>query len=416
MKNRTILGHLQRKASSRFGRILVLTGARQTGKTTLAQAGLEGYRYLSLEDPVTRPEYLDLSAAQWRREYPVAILDEIQKAPRLLESIKAAYDAYPETRYILLGSSQILLMEKVRESLAGRASLLELYPLTFPEVLTTSWHDPVRESRMIQWLKRGAPTDFWEGMPRTEPRYAAARRLLDSYLQFGSLPALTDPSLEVEDRYDWLADYVRTYLQRDLRDLANLRDLEPFVRAQKSLAAMTGGLLNLAQLANHAGISAQTAKRFVTYLEISYQVILLQPWFRNLGKRLTRSPKVHFIDPGVQRVLLGRRGLPTGTEFESAVISEIHKQIKNHRLPVAMHHLRTADGREVDLLLELEEGFVAVEIKLTERVATRDARHLRHLDTVLDKPVLHALVLSNDGRIHTLGAGITALPAAWFVA
>ena len=269
---------------------------------------------------------------------------------------------------------------------------------------------------MIQWLKRGAPTDFWEGMPRTDPRYAAARRLLDSYLQFGSLPALTDPSLEVEDRYDWLADYVRTYLQRDLRDLANLRDLEPFVRAQKSLAAMTGGLLNLANLANHAGISAQTAKRFVTYLEISYQVILLQPWFRNLGKRLTRSPKVHFIDPGVQRVLLGRRGLPTGTEFESAVISEIHKQIKNHRLPVDMHHLRTADGREVDLLLELEEGFVAVEIKLTERVATRDARHLRHLDTVLDKPVLHALVLSNDGRIHTLGAGITALPAAWFVA
>ena len=208
---------------------------------------------------------------------------------------------------------------------------------------------------------------------------------------------------------------MRTYLQRDLRDLANLRELEPFVRAQRTLAAMTGGLLNFAHLANHAGIAAQTAKRFVTYLEISYQIILLQPWFRNLGKRLSRSPKVHFIDPGVQRALLGRRGVPTGNEFESAVISEVFKQIRNSRLPVTFHHLRTTDGREIDLLLELEEGFIPLEIKLTERVSARDARHLRRLDEVLDKPVLHALVLSNDGRIQALDEGITALPVAWFL-
>ena len=137
------------------------------------------------------------------------------------------------------------------------------------------------------------------------------------------------------------------------------------------------------------------------------------PWFRNLGKRLSRSPKVHFIDPGVQRALLGRRGVPTGNEFESAVISEIYKQIRNCRLPVTFHHLRTSDGREVDLLLELEDGYVALEIKLTERVSPRDARHLRRLEGVLDKPVLHALVLSNDAQIQRLADGITAVPVAW---
>ena len=415
MKNRANLAYLQQKVGSRFGRIMVLTGARQTGKTTLVQAGVEGYQYLSLEDPVIRPDFLALSAAQWQQQYPIAILDEIQKAPRLLESIKATYDRYPDTRYILLGSSQILLLERIRESLAGRASLLELYPLTFPELLTDSWDDPVRESRMIQWLRSGAPGDYWDGIPGADTRYAQVRSLLESYLQFGSLPALTDDTLSAEEKYDWLADYVRTYLQRDLRDLANLRELEPFVRAQRTLAAMTGGLLNVAHLANHAGIAAQTAKRFVTYLEISYQIILLQPWFRNLGKRLSRSPKVHFIDPGVQRALLGRRGVPTGNEFESAVISEVFKQTRNSRLPVTFHHLRTADGREVDLLLELEEGFIPLEIKLTERVSARDARHLRRLDEVLDKPLLHALVLSNDGRIQALDEGITALPVAWFL-
>ena len=413
MKNRASLAYLQQKATSRLGRIMVLTGARQTGKTTLVQAGVTGYEFLSLEDPVTRPDFLALSAAQWRQQYPMAILDEIQKAPRLLESIKATYDRYPETRYILLGSSQILLLERVRESLAGRASLLELYPLTFPELLTDSWDDPVRESPLIQWLKSGAAPDFWHGVPRAETRYARTRRLLESYLQFGSLPALTDESLDAEEKYDWLSAYVRTYLQRDLRDLANLRELEPFVRAQRTLAAMTGGILNLAHLANHAGITAQTAKRFVTYLEISYQIILLQPWFRNLGKRLSRSPKVHFIDPGVQRALLGRRGVPTGNEFESAVISEIYKQIRNCRLPVTFHHLRTSDGREIDLLLELEDGYVPLEIKLTERVSPRDVRHLRRLDGVLDKPVLHALVLSNDAQIQRLADGITAVPVAW---
>jgi hypothetical protein len=122
-----------------MGRIIILTGARQTGKTTLARNAFPGYAFLSIEDPILRQSYAGLSAAQWRDLYPRAILDEVQKQPVLIESIKSVYDQWPEPRYILLGSSQLLLLEKVKESLAGRCHIVELFPLTLPELGTESW-------------------------------------------------------------------------------------------------------------------------------------------------------------------------------------------------------------------------------------------------------------------------------------
>lgn len=412
MKSRVILPHLKQRTASKLGRLIALTGARQTGKTTLVQAGFPEYVYLSLEDPVTRPDFMALSAAQWHHQFPIAILDEVQKAPDLIESVKAVYDRYADARYLLLGSSQILLMEQVRESLAGRVSLIELYPLTLPEMATDSWDDAVVESRLIRWL-RDRDMDAFSGMPRRDDRFAQAQALMDGYLQFGAMPAVVDEALTGEDKRDWLRDYIQTYLQRDVRDLANLRDLEPFARMQRALSGLTGEVLNVQSLAQVAGVASKTARRFITYLEISYQVLLLQPWYRNLNKRLSKSPKVHFLDPGVQRALLQRRGELTGQEFESAMVAEVYKQIKNSRLPVVCHHLRTVDGREVDLLLEAEDGFVPIEIKVAGRVLPVDARHLRNLDGILDKPVLHAFVLSNDPQVKQLEEGITALPAAW---
>lgn len=416
MKNRSIKQRLQDKAGTHLGRILVLTGARQTGKTTLVQAGFDDYVYISLEDPVARPDFLALSGPDWYRQYPMAVLDEVQKAPRLIESVKAVYDRYDDARYILLGSSQILLMEKVKESLAGRAALAELYPFTLPEMLTSSWSDPVVDSRLIQWLRdRDHDTDVFSGIPRHDDRQANVRLALRDYLEFGAMPTVVDDRLSPEEKNDWLADYNRTYLQRDVRDLVNLRELEPFVRAHRTLSELTGRLVNVDNLATRAGIAPKTAKRFISYLEMSYQVILLQPWTRNPTKRLAKTPKLHFLDPGVQRAVLNRRGSITGEEFESAVVSEIHKQIKNNRIPVDIYHLRTSDGREVDLLLELDEGFVAIEIKMAARVSSTDARHLRDLGAILDKPVLHAFLLSSDERIQTMGDGITAMPVGWFL-
>ncbi|MYH17836.1 MAG: ATP-binding protein [Gemmatimonadetes bacterium] len=413
MKNRTVLSLMKQKADTRLGRLIALTGARQTGKTTLVKAGFPECGFVSLEDPIVRPDFTALSAAQWYQRYPRVILDEIQKAPSIVESVKAVYDRYPDSRSILLGSSQILLMDQIRESLAGRVTIMELYPLTIPEMMTDSWHDPVVESRLVQYLESGDPDMLVSGIPQQSDRYARAVDCLDHYLEFGGMPVVSDITLSREDRYGWLQDYLRTYLQRDLRDLAKLRDLVPYVRMLRALGGLAGGLLNTSELARLAGVTHRTINRFVTYLEISYQVIQLQPWFRNRNKRLSKAAKIHFLDPGIQRALLNRRGRPSGTEFEGAIIAEINKQTRNLRLPVDFYHLRTVNGREVDLLIETESGYVPIEVKYKDRVSNRDARHLRRLQEILDKPVLQALVLSNDSHIRDLGDGVMGIPAGW---
>ena len=146
MKNRHIKDLIITKEKSKTGRIIIFTGARQTGKTTLSRLSFPDYHYISVEDPIMRGEYTRLTSGQWKQQHPKAILDEVQKEPVLIESIKSVYDQWEEPRYILLGSSQFLLLEKVRESLAGRCSVFELFPLTFLELKTRSFSDPIKNS------------------------------------------------------------------------------------------------------------------------------------------------------------------------------------------------------------------------------------------------------------------------------
>ena len=292
---------------------------------------------------------------------------------------------------------------------------MELFPLTLPEIMTDSWQDSINESKMVRWLKSGMDNmEVFNGIPGADENYSKTCQFLKNYLQFGSMPAIIDSEISSEEKYDWLYNYIQTYLQRDIRNLANMKDLEPFVLAQKTLAGLTGQIINYNNMARLSGISPKTAKRFISYLELSYQVILLQPWFRNLNKRLTKSPKLHFLDPSIQKTLLFRRGVSTGHEFESAIIAEIYKQIKSFRLNVQLYHLRTFDGREIDLLMEMGDGFVPIEIKTTERVSFADAKHLRMTD-MLDKPIIHSLILSNDNQVKRIDKGIKALPVAWFL-
>ena len=416
MKSRILFKTLDLKRIQKTGRLIVLTGARQTGKTTLVKKFEDEYTYLSLEDPVIRTEYKKLTADQWNISFPRAILDEVQKIPQLIESIKAVYDKYPESRYILLGSSQIMLLKQVKESLAGRVSIFELYPLTLPEAGTNSWNDTIISSKMIQYLS-GDCCDplIFNGNPLLDPQFHSKQINFDKYLEIGLMPTMTDEEIDIEEKKEWLKNYTLTYLQRDLRDLVNIRDLEPFIKAQKSAAFLTSQSVNYSSIANFSGISSNTARRFYSYMELSYQIFLLPPWFRNVNKRLSKSPKLHFIDPGILRTITGHTGMLNGHEFESAVASEIYKQIKSWRLPVNMYHLRTVDGLEVDILLECEKGFIPIEIKQTENIRTSDARHLERLKSIVDKPVIHSFVLSNDPEVKLLKKNITALPAAWFL-
>ena len=415
MKNRSDKSVLRARSEGAFGRILVLTGARQTGKTTLVKKAFPGYEYISLEDPVLRIEYQKLSAQRWADQYPYAVLDEIQKTPQLIESIKAVYDQFDDPRYLLLGSSQILLMKQVRESLAGRCQLLELYPLTLPEMLTQSWDDPVRESRLVRWVRDGVnPSELPAVLSRDE-RFVRACACFERYLQVGGYPALWKDKISEEEARRWLYDYVQTYLQRDIRDLAAIRNLEPFILAQQMSARLTGEMVNYSALAKEAGITAKTAQRFLLYLQMSYQVVLLQPWFRNSLKRLVKSPKLHYLDPGVQSAVSGRYGALTGHEFESAVVAEVIKQLKTAGLRVDFYHLRTVDGREVDLLLETPDGFYAIEVKQSRSVHPPDARHLKGLPELLDKPLIHSFLVSYDPEVKQLGEQITAIPVQAFL-
>jgi len=413
MKSRVLKEVVSAKANSRFGRIIVLTGARQTGKTTLAMGCFPGYKYLSIEDPVTRGAYIGLTAEQWSSDYPKAILDEVQKAPSLIESIKSVYDQFKEPAYILLGSSQFLLLDRVRESLAGRCAIFDILPLTLPELITSSWDDPITPPFLYRYLRNG-------GKPRytsftLHPKYAVATKAFMHYLEFGGYPAIAMDDVNAHERRSWLADYIRTFLERDIRDLVELRSLEPFVKLQQTAALLTGTTVNYSGLAREADVTAATARRFLQYLELSYQIILLPPWTRNKLKRLRQSPKLHFLDSGVHRAILQKQGMMTGNEFESAVAAELYKQIKTWDLNVRMYHLRTTDGREVDILLETEDGFIPIEIKVTGKITHTDARHLTGLEEILDKPLIHSFVLSTDPEVKLLGEKITAMPAAMFL-
>ena len=420
LKNRLIskISHAIHQKSR--GRILVLTGARQTGKTTLASRVFTDHTLLSMEDPVARPEFSRLSARDWAKRYPFAVIDEIQKLPSLMETVKACYDQHKNVRYVLLGSSQIMLMKGIQETLAGRAAIQELYPLTLPELMTTDWSDEVPPSRFIRWLAddpQRDPGESLEGIVTIDNRYADAKHHWEYYLQWGGMPVLTHTDFDDHDRRKWLEDYFTTYLQRDLFDLGRLNDLEPFIRAQQAIALRTSKLINFTELGRLAGVTSPTAKKFMRYLEMSYQVLQLPAFYRNPEKRLAKQPKVVFIDPGVRRGILRKSGALDGLEWESAIIAEIFKQIKVADLPISFFHLRTLDGREVDLLLECEKGFVAVECKMTARASGKDFRAIRHLSDIIDKPLLAGIVVCNEDTVCRWEGTVPlySVPAAWLL-
>ncbi len=414
MKSRSLKYGLIKKSKSSSGRIIVLTGARQTGKTTLAKLCFPDMSYIALDDPMMSGQYASLTASQWHHLYPRAVLDEVQKVPSIVESIKAVHDGNSDTRYLLTGSSQLLLLSKVRETLAGRCLIYELFPLMLPEMLTGKWEDKVSPSFFQNFLDSGKLPELLPSFTM-EKDYAAKKDIFSYYLEFGGYPALVNPKLTNDERKEWLYGYIRTYLERDVRDLASFRYLEPFVKIQKISSLLTGELINYSDLAREAGVTANTAQKFLSYLEISYQTIQLQPWTRNRIKRLTRSPKLHYLDPGVQRAVIQKTGMASGNEYESAVVAEIYKQIRNMNRPVSMYHLRTFDGRETDLLLETEKGYYAIEIKMSDRVGNQDARHLRGLTEILDKPLLQSFVLSNDNNVMRLAGNVVAMPSAMFL-
>ncbi|HDR05157.1 MAG TPA: ATP-binding protein [Candidatus Marinimicrobia bacterium] len=414
MKNRKISALIQERNSWKSGRILVLTGARQTGKTTLARHLFPDYHYISIEDPLLRSQYSRLTASQWKLQYSRAILDEVQKEAKLIESIKSVYDQWPEPRYILLGSSQLLLMEKVKESLAGRCIIIDFYPLTLPELRTHSWNDPVENSLFQEELLNTMAEDYLPSFV-LDKNMAEKEQAWEHYLRFGAYPAVSDDEMSVEERTVWLQNYVRTYLERDIRDLASFRDLEPFIKLQRYLVENTASLLNATAVGNQLGITSKTVQRYLHYFEVSYQSILLPAWSANPNKRLSKMGKIHYLDNGIVQAVLQKQGGVTGNEFKSLVVAEIYKQIRVADIKVQLSHLRTYDGKEIDLLIETPDYYLAFEIKMTHRATRADAKNLIGLETILDKPLKRAYLLTNDRETKCFDDKTVALNVTMFL-
>lgn len=322
--------------------VVAVTGPRQSGKTTLVRNVFYDRPYVNLEAPDTR----EFAASDPRRFLDAnpegTILDEVQRVPELFSYIQAHVDASgKEGLYILTGSFNFSLMEGISQSLAGRVAILNLLPFSFAELQQT------------------------DNVPKN----------LERLLFTGGYPRIYDKSLPPTE---WYANYVLTYLERDVRTLKNIADLSVFQRFLKMCAARSGQLLNLSSLGDDCGITHNTAKSWLSVLEASFIVFLLRPHFRNFNKRLVKSPKLYFHDAGLLCYLLGidsPKMLEThafrGPVFESWVISELVKGRWNRGLRENIYFWRDNTGHEIDVIVEQGDQLIPVEIK-SGRTVSRD--------------------------------------------
>jgi Predicted ATPase (AAA+ superfamily) len=391
-------------------RLVLLTGARQTGKTTLARAKYSNIRYLNLDAPENREAVRTIASTLWARDIGPAVLDEVQKEPIVFDKVKFAYDDGALFFSVLLGSSQILLLKKIRETLAGRISIFELWPLMMCELFNNAAVAPTGRPLVDYLFSETGCDDIFGNQPVVllENENALRRNAQDYLLMWGGMPALMP--LPPEERRQWLKDYEYTYLERDVIDLARLDDLMPFRKFQRLAALRSGYLLNYSELARDAALSVDTARRYLEYLRLSYQTVLLSPYHANLTSTVIKTPKVYWLDIGLLRHLTGRHDMVTGDIYESMVVAEFVKWMKTIGYDGDLYFYRTRSGLEVDILLETSAGVVGMEIKSRPTPATKDITGLKEIASALGKRWRGGLVVYSGNEIKRL-----ASPQIWAV-
>jgi predicted AAA+ superfamily ATPase len=402
------LGQLLPKPPSK--RVVLITGARQTGKTSLSKAIYPEMRYINLDAPENREALRGIPTSSWGRDVGNAVIDEAQKEPVVFEKVKFAFDAGKVSFCVLTGSSQILLIKKIRETLAGRISLYEMWPLMAGEIFHGSAAEDLAPP-LVDRLFSDDPVDRIFGSEASvllEDQETRQREAQDYLLQWGGMPALLH--LPESERWKWLRDYEYTYLERDLSDLARLNDVEPFRKFQKLSALRSGKLLQYSDMARDAGVSADTAKRYLEYLRLSYQAMLLQPYHRNITSAVVKTPKLYWVDLGILRQLCGFKGEPTGEMFETYVVGELVKWMKTVQREAELYFYRTRSGLEIDLVLETQQGIVGMEIKSRATVGSADVRSLREVAAKLGAEWRGGIAIYRGKEIRKI-----AEPSIWAV-
>lgn len=378
---------------------VVVTGARQTGKSTLAEHLVAGERrYWSLDDF----EVLDLV-----RRDPESIvggskpvtLDEVQREPGLLPALKRAIDRDRRPgRFLLTGSANLLLMRQVSESLAGRASYLTLWPMTRREQRGLGsagrWEDLL-----------AAPDTEWRdvlaaGDDSAEDWRALARR--------GGFPT---PAVELSkpaDRAIWFDGYVRTYLERDLQDLATIAGLPDFRRLMRAACLRLGQLVNQTELGRDVSLPQPTVHRWLNLLETSYQLVRLPAYAVNRTKRLIKSPKIYWSDTGIALHLTG--GEPSGAHLENLVLHDLLAWRDARVRHAELGYWRTSIGEEVDFVIETDGALLPIEVKATARPRLADCTHLRTFRAEYGKKARAGLLLHTGKTLEWLTPDVLAAP------
>ncbi len=314
--------------------VLVVTGPRQSGKSTLVRHAFPSHRYVSLED-LDQREFAQADPRGFLNQFHEGIiLDEAQRCPDLFSYLQTRVDETKKVgKFILTGSQQFGLLSGITQSLAGRAALLTLLPMTY---------DELRHANKVG-------------------------QNLDTILFDGAFPPIFDRALE---SHPWYGNYVRTYLERDVRQLINVQDLRTFQRFMRLCAGRSGQLLNLSSLADDCGMTHNTAKAWISVLEASYIVHLLPPYHQNFNKRLIKTPKLYFLDTGLATWLLGIQDskqltthIQRGALFETWVVSELLKSRYNTGESSNLYFWRDRSGNEIDLLIDHGTYLSPLEIK-----------------------------------------------------
>lgn len=330
--------------------VVTILGPRQAGKTTLVKKVLTGYSYVSLEDPETRERALT-DPKGFLREYDnKVIFDEVQRVPQLLSYIQGIVDEKNSAgQYVLTGSHQLELHAAITQSLAGRTGLLTLLPLSISELSAAN----IKHKNFAEYIYQGFLPRIYDKKQRPKTAYAA---------------------------------YYRTYVERDVRQIIQLKDSALFEKFLKLIAGRAGQVINFQSLSNDVGVDAKTIKHWLSILEASFIVVRLQPYFENFGKRVIKSPKLYFIDTGLLAYLLDisdsgqiERDPLVGAMFENLVVMEAFKHLYNQGESPNVYFYRDSTGNEVDLIYKRGNQLTAVEIKSASTFSNSYKKGLKRL-------------------------------------
>lgn len=352
--------------------VISVTGPRQSGKTTLVKSLFPKHKYISLENPETRSISLSDPKSLFEPKDQLMILDEIQYVPELLSYIQVISD---ETKihgqFILTGSQSLILSEKISQTLAGRTAILKLLPFSLSE---------------ISKLKQVKDFSF------------------EDYIFKGFYPRTYDEDISPEEFYPF---YLETYVQRDVRVIQNVRDLNTFTNFVRLCAGRTGQLLDYSSLAKDIGVSVHTIKGWISILEAGFIVFQLYPYYKNFGKRMIKAPKLYFTDPGLAAFLLGIKNAEQvkthylkGSLFENLVVLELLKQRFNHGLPQDLWFFRDSNRNEVDVVAENEQ-LQWIEIKSTRTFSPDFLSAFRFLDKNPDTQIGNKTIIYGGDESFT---------------